>query len=676
MKKTTYRGDIDGLRAIAVMSVIIFHAGLEQLAGGFIGVDIFYVISGYLITAIIMNALEKNTFSYKGFYARRAKRLLPAALIMILATTIFAAFILSPDKYYQLAKSAEFSNLFMANIWFMKHSGYFDISTQISPLVHMWSLSIEEQFYFFYPFILVLAYKVAKSKGVIITITVIFISSFSLNLLLVNNYPNFTFYMLPTRAWELGLGAIVCFLPSLPSSQTKLNSLFAAISVLLLTYALFFITEHDVYPGYLALIPTFSTALFIYSLRNNNGIIQRVLSQKQLVFIGKISYSSYLWHWPIIVFYRIYINERPFSNIEVFFCIFVSLLIGYLSWRFIENRYRYATFSDNKTLKLAGYNIAVSTLLIATILITKGFPGRVSSNLSAISNKAQMRHLNCSQYLKPFSEIDEKYCVIGSTWDTAKKKGIIWGDSHSTHWGQLLDYQAKLNDISLVIAPLKCPAYLDEQYVKSYYPKYPQFNKNCTFRNQTTLKWLKANDDVEIVIFAAAWSSQVRQLYNETYLDNTVNGELSARFPKIGAKLSQLAFIPLLEQLSNKKMLIIADIPRPNKNLNECAFAEKTHLLRTKCEDSDYKILHATTTLSWHKHSDSFIRELTKNHQNLNAIIPTDFLCDKHNCQTYINDELIYRDYNHIRTNLKEKTVKELAIKLTIPEAFKALLDN
>ena len=166
MKKINYRPEIDGLRAIAVLSVIIFHAGVEQLSGGFIGVDIFYVISGYLITNIILVSLEKEEFTFSKFYVRRIKRLLPAALFMVFITVAFGALILTPDKYIELAKSAIYSNLFMANIWFMNHSGYFDLSTQVSPLVHMWSLSVEEQFYLIFPLILLVSYRINGIKGV------------------------------------------------------------------------------------------------------------------------------------------------------------------------------------------------------------------------------------------------------------------------------------------------------------------------------------------------------------------------------------------------------------------------------------------------------------------------------------------------------------------------------
>jgi len=673
MKKTTYRPEIDGLRAIAVLAVIIFHAGVEQLSGGFIGVDIFYVISGFLITAIIINSLEKKSFSYAGFYARRAKRLLPAALMMILVTVAFAAVILSPEKYYQLAKSAEFSTLFMANIWFMKHSGYFDLSTQISPLVHMWSLSIEEQFYFCYPFLLAVAYKFRKLQAIYLSIVFIIISTFLLNISLVNTYPNFTFYMLPTRAWELGIGALIHFLPPLRHKQANLASALSFTGFVAIFYSLFSISENDAYPGYLAAIPTLATAAIIYSLHHHNNLLKKLLVNKNLVFIGQISYSSYLWHWPIIVFYRIYINERAFNFTEIVALILISLLTGFLSWKYVENHFRYKEHTNKQVFNITGMAIAISVILIASVLVTRGFSDRVSEDLAKISNKKLMRSLPCVEQIKPFSAIDEQFCVIGVPWQSADKKGIVWGDSHSLHFGQLLHLLAKKQGVSLIIAPRKCPAYLNERYIKSHYPKYPNFNSHCTFRNQVTLNWLQDHHEVNLVILAASWSAQHRMHYTDQYLENKSNAKLNKKNPDIGASLSKVAFRALLAQLTDKKILLMGDIPRPNKNLNECAFSQETILLRQKCEPNQYKYLDAKTTLAWHKSSDQVIQKISQEYDNVTAIIPTELMCNKKHCQTFINKELIYRDDNHIRSNLSLQTAEIFAKKLTLTDFFATL---
>ena len=671
MKKLSYRPEIDGLRAIAVLAVILFHAEIETLSGGFIGVDIFFVISGYLITAILIQSLQTGTFSFSSFYARRAKRLLPAALVMILVTVLFGAIILSPEKYYELAKSATFSNLFMANVWFMKHSGYFDVSTQISPLVHMWSLSVEEQFYFVYPLVLFFAYKLGGVKAIYVSITAIIIVTFALNIAIINVQPDFTFYMLPTRAWELGLGALIHFIPALKSHRA--NTTLSSISLLAIFYALFSINENDAYPGYLALIPTIASAVLIYTAHGANNVIQKLLSTTGMVFIGKISYSAYLWHWPIIVFYRIYINQRNFSYFEVIALILVSMIAGYFSWRYIENRYRYNSFNSNKVLKVSGYCILTSSVLISSVLISRGFPVRVSPELQAISNNQLMRTNPCVENITLFSKLDEKFCVIGEAWEHASRKGIVWGDSHSLHYGQVLHQQAKAHGISLVIAPRKCPAYLNMAYIRSHYPKYPQFSEHCTFRNQQTLEWLDNNPDIDLVILASAWSSQLRMHYTKLAPANKSNSALGERNDELGAKLAKVAFEVLLTKLASQDVLIIADMPRPNRNLNECAFSENTHLLRQKCSNDMYKSLDTKTILAWHKSSNALVEDMATQFNNVSAIIPSDYLCEELLCKTYISGELIYRDDNHIRSNLSNTTAAELAKILTITQYFEQL---
>ncbi|HCM46315.1 MAG TPA: hypothetical protein DIS98_01965 [Colwellia sp.] len=410
--------------------------------------------------------------------------------------------------------------------------------------------------------------------------------------------------------------------------------------------------------------------MIIYSLYDQDTTFKKILSSKPLTFIGKVSYSSYLWHWPIIVFYRIYINERAFNTTEVIALILISFITGYLSWRFIENRYRYKDYNDKKILKATADATSISVLLIASVLLTKGFPIRVSNDLAAISNNKLMRTLPCIEQIAPLSEIDEKFCVIGVPWEEAKYRGIVWGDSHSLHWGQILHQQAKIHSISLVIAPRKCPAYLNSTYIKSHYPKYPKFNENCTLRNNATINWLQKDSSVELVILASAWSGQIRMHYTNDHQENLSNTSLMDKFPEVGASLSKVAFEPLLAQLSNNKILLLSDIPRPNKNLNECTFSQSTQLFRQKCDPEKFKVLDSKKVYNWHKYSDEMITEVANNHHNVNAIIPTEHLCGPEYCQTYINGELIYRDDNRIRSNLKSTTANELAEKIKLSDYF------
>jgi peptidoglycan/LPS O-acetylase OafA/YrhL len=676
MTTSDYRPEIDGLRALAVLSVVIFHAGVDFLSGGFIGVDIFYVISGFLITRILMQSFTEQTtkpLSLSHFYSRRLKRLLPAALVMVVITLIFGATILSPNKYIELAKSAAFSNLFMANIWFMKNSGYFDISTQISPLVHMWSLSIEEQFYLLYPALLIVCAKINGISSIKIGVIILFLVSLAMSIYYSAIAPDFSFYMLPTRAWELALGALVALYATKSLNSRWLVNLLSVIAVIMMSYSLVAINHNDIYPGYLALIPTIATAIIIASLSANQNWLKFVLTLKPVLFIGKISYSVYLWHWPIVVYYRIYINERSFNLIEIFSLIVASLVVGAISWKFIEERYRYVTISPKQTYSLALKSTFAAIVLSCCVYFTQGFSARVAHELTAISDDKLMWKWTCTENIKIFTTLDESFCVVGKPWHQAKKKGIVWGDSHSQHWAQVLHYQALHNDIALVIAPRKCPAYLNQEIVKSHYPKYPNFSQSCTLRNQMTIDWLTANPDVELVILASAWSGHIRMLYTEQNKTNYSNLALEERSASVGAKLNKPAFELLLKQISGKQVLLLADIPRPNKVLNECAFTEQARLLRQPCDEQQYKFLNSKTINEWHFESDQLLEQIADEFDFVDSIIPTNHLCDQLTCQTYLNQELIYKDANHIRRNLKKESAVLLAQKIGLEAYFKQL---
>ena len=673
MKKLNYRPEIDGLRAIAVLSVILFHAGIDQISGGFIGVDIFYVISGYLITKIIVHGLENGNFSFSYFYMRRIKRILPAAVFMVIFTVILGAAILTPDKYAELSKSAISSNLFVANFWFMNNSGYFDLSTQVSPLVHMWSLSVEEQFYLIFPLILFALYSRFRMLGATLIIFLMLLVSLSLSVVLSEKYPYFSFYMLVTRAWELGIGAGLAILPSPSSSSRLYSSVIAVAGLAAIVYGLLFFSEGPVYPGYLALFPTFGTALIIYASTSNENVVKPILTTSGLVFIGRISYSAYLWHWPIIVYYRIYVNERSFDAFEACMLVLTSILVGYLSWRYVEQRFRYQQYSA-KTVYFSAFSaVLLSTSVPGVVLFFQGFPARISESSADITDSKLMWTWECTEKIRLYPEINETFCVVGAPWKQAYKKGIVWGDSHSQHWAQVLHQEASTIGMSLVIAPRKCPPYLDSDIVKSHYPEFPGFTERCTFRNKVAKSWVIDNDELEVIIMAAAWSGHVRMLYTDDELANKSNAPLHSNSADVGGKLSEFALRKLLSELRDKRVLLLGEIPRPNRTLNECAFVERAELIREKCEDSEYKYLDASVIRSWHESSDKVLKTLANEFENVNVIIPGNYLCDEESCQTYVNDELIYKDGNHLRRNLSNETARLLSRKMGLHQYFSSL---
>ncbi|WP_407545656.1 acyltransferase family protein [Acinetobacter baumannii] len=335
-----YRKDIDGLRTLAVLPVIFFHAGLGIFSGGFVGVDIFFVISGYLITTIILEELKNDKFSIITFYDRRARRILPALFAVMLFCLICGYFTMMPDEYKNLGQSLVATSFFSNNVLLALTTGYWDLVSEFKPLLHTWSLGVEEQYYIIIPLLLLLAWKFFKNK-ILLMFSLIFISSFVFANWFVNVSPNVAFYILPTRAWEIALGGIVAVLLNrnlIKNEKFATNNILSLLGLILICISIFAFDSSVLSPSYYLLIPTIGTSLIII-FSTEKTIAYRILSIKPIVFIGLLSYSLYLWHQPIFAFLRIYSIEEP--NTSTFlYSIILIFAISYLSLKYIEAPFR------------------------------------------------------------------------------------------------------------------------------------------------------------------------------------------------------------------------------------------------------------------------------------------------------------------------------------------------
>jgi len=334
---THYRREIDGLRALAVVPVILFHAGLPGFRGGYVGVDVFFVISGYLITSLLLSELAAGTFSLARFYERRARRLLPA-LFTVMAFCIPAAWLwLLPPDIKDLSESLAYVSIFASNILFSRQSGYFDTAAELKPLLHTWSLGVEEQFYLLFPLVLLLLWRVARPG---IAAVVAALGVFSLYQSMTRVHDTAAVYLLTTRGWELAIGALI----ALPAGSTALSArrpvreLMAAAGAAMVLYAVFVFTEETPFPGAAALIPTVGTTLILLCGAPDTAI-GRILASRPLVAVGLISYSAYLWHQPLLAFAR---QARP-EGLATWSLAAISVLslgVAYGSWRFVEQPFR------------------------------------------------------------------------------------------------------------------------------------------------------------------------------------------------------------------------------------------------------------------------------------------------------------------------------------------------
>lgn len=346
-----YRPAIDGLRAVAVLSVFIFHLKHQWLPGGFVGVDVFFVISGYLITSILLREYERKSFSLGKFYQRRIARLFPALFVLALFTLIGASFIYSAQDLASAGASLTAVTLSVANLKFMSQGNYFTISPDAQPFLHCWSLSVEEQFYMLFPLALLFLYlKANKYKTLILVI--LCGSSLAACILLTRTKPQLAFYLLPTRAWELLAGSILANISERGvASHRRLWGWLSAAGLALVFASLFVMNERSPFPGYLAILPVLGTVCFIGPYRTSSGLAERLLSWRPMVVIGQMSYSLYLWHWPIFSFvdYRFYLASPLFRLVLK---VVLSVTAATLCFSLIENRGR-VFFNDPRRRPMA-----------------------------------------------------------------------------------------------------------------------------------------------------------------------------------------------------------------------------------------------------------------------------------------------------------------------------------
>lgn len=646
-----YRADIDGVRAIAVLSVIFFHADEGLLPGGFIGVDIFFVISGFLITGMIVRDMEARAFRFADFYARRARRIVPAALTMTVITVCLGALFLNPPQFVQLAESAVATLLFISNFYFMENTGYFDQAANLMPLLHMWSLGVEEQFYLLFPFLLFIIFRVGGKRAVKIFALCLFVVSLSAALMASQIYPKFTFYMLPTRAWQLGLGAMIALFPIVLDRYRLAASCVFLFGLAMIAWSLWFLDSAHPHPGPLSMVPAAGTAMMIATGAVSGNWPARLIASAPLVLVGKFSYSAYLWHWPIVVYYRIYVFDRPFTEIETAALIIASLIFGFLSWWFIERTTRRAVVAPIAALRWTALASGIALAAPATVLVADGFPSRVPSEVINMTDPEIMWRWDCAER-RHFSGVGT-LCVTGLPWDHAAVKGIIWGDSHAEHWAPVFHHLAIRRNMSFAVWLRSCPPSVHIDTVRRDYPRVPKFTENCSEKRDTTVERLNKSDDVQIIVMAAAWSGYLSSLYLADSPDK--------RSRKLGGEYTRSGLEKLLTtlDLKDKHLLLLGDVPRPMVILNDCAAQALATVLRAPCGiHTDHLDWQRVTR--WHEPSNAALRDVARQNPKIDVILPSQVLCREDDCSTYLNNEFLFRDANHIRRNLSPDTLVEI----------------
>ncbi|WP_311266826.1 acyltransferase family protein [Sphingobium sp. WCS2017Hpa-17] len=486
-----YRRDIDGLRALAILPVLLFHAHVPGFSGGYVGVDIFFVISGFLITGIIAREVDEGRFSLVRFYERRFRRIMPSLALMILTVLAGAAWLYLPGDLEGVPRSALAATLFASNIWFFTDTGYFSGGADVKPLLHTWSLAVEEQYYIGFPVLLMLLARFAPQWR---TAVVAGIAALSLTIAIAmqRDTSGFTFYLLPTRAWELFAGALLALdaVPAIRPRWLRECTAWIGATTVLLAVALY--DRNTVFPGVTALAPVLGAAALIHAAPGTS--IGRLLGWGPMVGIGLISYSLYLWHWPLIVFTE-YATDLPLSGGTRIMVIGAALLAGTASWRFVERPFRDAQRMPARAIfRFTGAAMAILCLLSLALMAMGGWPSRfapqVLAQMAGQTDFAPTRKQCHDTYMRGALP-----CTLGAT---VPPDAMLWGDSHGVELAYALSLAARAQGRSLVERTTSsCPPVL------GYEAKDPR----CAAANRAAFAAIRADRTLKRIYLAAFWAN-------------------------------------------------------------------------------------------------------------------------------------------------------------------------
>jgi peptidoglycan/LPS O-acetylase OafA/YrhL len=611
-----FRKDINGLRAIAVIAVVLFHFNSGWMPGGFAGVDVFFVISGFLMTRIIFRGIEQQNFSILKFYVARANRIIPALAVLCLVLLVFGWFYLAPLEYKTLGKHIVSSMGFLSNVIYWRESGYFDAVSHEKWLLHTWSLSAEWQFYIIYPLVLVGMRKFMSVKVMKATVLLATVLGFIFCVIATYQWPNPAYYLLPTRAWEMMIGGVAYLYPLALKDKSK--KLLEWLGLALIFSSYFLISKVSPWPGYLAIFPVLGAFLIIQAQRNDSFITSNVVFQK----LGAWSYSIYLWHWPIVVvIYYFSLNE-----VYIYLGIVLSILFGFISNRYIEQ----IKFSNN-------FNGLITYLKCKPLymVLVVGVLGALTFIENGLVKLAPYEYQLLIQNAKP-SPYRNK-CHIGEYQDPAESceyfgSNISWatfGDSHSVEIAYALADKLKLDDVGL--------KHFSFSSCKLSYKEAESFSKCSKWYNET-VNYILHDKKIMNVVF------------NHRFITNLFSGD-DANYPepynsvvtdeviRITKHMDEL----IVELASNKdNVYIFYPIPELHRNINQLIGKALIN------ENSLINILG--TNLAWYEERNKYVINHFDNSNypvNVHLLKPQDVFCDENNCYAVKDGIPLYYDGNH-----------------------------
>ena len=618
-----YQPHIDGLRAVAILPVLLFHAHIPGFSGGFVGVDIFFVISGYLITGIIAREIDGGRFSILRFYERRARRILPALTVVLAAVLLAAAVLYLPGDFQTVPRSALAAALFVCNIYFFSKVGYFQMGADIEPLLHSWSLGIEEQFYIGFPLLLLLIHRLAPGRRRAI-VGAIAAGSLAWAIALQGDRSGFAFYLLPPRAWELFAGALLALGTVPPVRAPWAREAIALAGLAAIASAVFAYDSATSFPGAAALPPVLGAAALIHCAPGT--AIGRLLGRGPLVGIGLVSYSLYLWHWPVIVFVQ-YALDRPLSGWLSAAAILVSLAAAILSWRFVERPFRDPRTIGRRAIFAASAG-AMGSLCAASLAMAMlgGWPGRFApeiGRMAAARDDVSPERARCHDT----ATTGQRPCTLGAP--GVAPTALLWGDSHGVELSYALGRIAAREGRALIErTQSSCPPALD--YASSAAP-------GCARVNRDVLAAIRTDRRLHTIYLAGFWMDPA---YDRAW-------------PGLDATIAEL--------LADGRQVVLVgpvppnrfDVPRRLARLalgGRLAEAEG----RSRADLAEVEMRMRELAGRWRG-------------RDLVYLDPADVLCDASRCALLAEGRPLYFDYHHLSLTGAERVLRDFARRATLP---------
>lgn len=638
-----YRADLDGLRAVAVVPVVLFHAGLPLFSGGYVGVDIFFVISGYLITGILLASIKANTFSIGHFYERRVKRIFPALVMVLAASSAAAWLLLTPERLIEFGESVAATSVFGSNFYFWKSVDYFSTKAHVQPLLHTWSLAVEEQFYIFYPLLLYVVTRLRLPLHYILLAC----GAVSLVLAAVLLYlmPGAVFYLLPFRAWELIVGALIAAgVPSRPRSAGTASSA-AVLGMAMMILPMLLYEPGTAFPGLAAVPPVIGAGLMIWS---GTSPVHRLISTAPFVVIGKASYSFYLWHFPLFAFAS-YLLNRPLDPVTGSALSIVALLCALASLRWIETPVRRSQSRAAWVIALALIAVAgIAGLLLAR---SDGFSERLPHDARAVIEVAADKDRHPISCMSNGDVLVREPCLLG----TAGKApaALLWGDSHAMVTATAMDVAAKRADKSfLFLATADCPPGLGFEISPEYEPGLsttPSY-RSCGDYNRRMLELAK---DVPVVVIAARWSNwRIGEPGNpvESSVDLRLSDESGPAVSRAdNARIFENGFRRLIAALRDKDVYVVGPVPEPSFDVPQTLFVARYGLISPPTSISLVEYEHR------HRKAIAILRRVAN---GTTLIWPHSKLCRSGECPLATDGRPAYFDHNHLSVEAAAATAE------------------